>query len=55
MSKEEIAPGTPPNVIRTRILQLDNTLKQALETLDSKGVEEIAGKGGKAIFDVIRA
>jgi hypothetical protein len=46
-----IAPGTPPSVIRSRILRVDNTLRDARQVLDSKGVEEISGKGGKSLFD----
>jgi hypothetical protein len=46
-----IAPGTPPNVIRARIAEIDKTLQQASSTMNSKQVEEITGKGGKALFD----
>lgn len=46
-----IAPGTPPSVIRSRVFQVDKTLKEAHDILDSKGLEEISGKGGKALFD----
>jgi hypothetical protein len=46
-----IAPGTPPSVIRSRVLQVDKTLKEARDILDSKGLEEISGKGGKSLFD----
>lgn len=46
-----IAPGTPPSVIRARILHVDTTLRQAKDILDTKGVDEISGKGGKALFE----
>jgi len=46
-----IAPGTPPSVIRARITEIDKTLQQASSTLNKKRVEEIIGKGGKALFD----
>jgi hypothetical protein len=46
-----IAPGTPPSVIRSRILRVDTTLREAKEILDSKGVDEISGKGGKVLFE----
>jgi hypothetical protein len=47
----EIAPGTPPSVIRTRIARVDNTLKIARSLLEEKGVEGIAARHGKALFD----
>lgn len=46
-----VAAGTPPSVIRARITEIDKTLQQANSTLDAKRVEEITGKGGKALFD----
>src|SRR5882757_7767516 len=46
-----VAPGTPPKVIRTRILDVERTLEKALGLLDSGGVEEIASRRGKALFD----
>ena len=46
----EIAPGTP-SVIRTRIARVDNTLKIARSLLEEKGVEGIAARHGKALFD----
>jgi hypothetical protein len=45
-----IAPGTPPAVIRSRILRVDKTLADARDVLNRKGVDEISGKGGKALF-----
>jgi hypothetical protein len=47
----EIAPGTPPSVIRTRIARVDNTLRMARSLLEEKGVEGIAARHGKALFD----
>lgn len=46
-----IAPGTPPSVIRARISHVDNTLEKARSLLDTKGVNEIAARHGKALFD----
>jgi len=48
-----IAPGTPLSVIRARIANIDNTLKKAQSLLDEKGVDEIAARHGKALFDRI--
>lgn len=48
-----IAPGTPPKVIQTRVLDIDMTLKKALGLLDAAGVDEVAARHGKALFDRI--
>ncbi len=46
-----VAPGTPPRVIQTRILDIDRTLEKALSLLDASGVDEVAVRHGKALFD----
>jgi hypothetical protein len=46
-----VAPGTPPKVIQARIIDVDRTLDKALSLLDSGGVDEIAARHGKALFD----
>lgn len=46
-----IAPGTPPNVIQTRISDIDRTLEKALSILEAGGVDEVAVRHGKALFD----
>ena len=46
-----VAPGTPPKVIRTRILDVERTLEKALRMLDSTGVDEVASRHGKGLFD----
>jgi hypothetical protein len=46
-----IAPGTPPKVIQSRILDIERTLQKALSTLDAGGVDELAARHGKALFD----
>lgn len=46
-----VAPGTPPSVIRTRIGEVDRTLRAAHSLLESKGVEVIAAQHGRALFD----
>ena len=46
-----VAPGTPPRVIQTRILDIDRTLEKALSLLDAGGVDEVAARHGKALFD----
>lgn len=48
-----IAPGTPPSVIRARIGEVDNTLDKARSLLHGKGMDEIAARHGKALFDRI--
>lgn len=46
-----IAAGTPPSVIRARITDVDNTLQKASSLLHEKGVDEIAARHGRALFD----
>jgi len=46
-----VAPGTPARVIQTRILDVDRTLEKALSLLDAGGVDEVAARHGKALFD----
>src|SRR5262249_37622974 len=46
-----IAPGTPARVIQTRIFDVDRTLERALTLLDTGGVNEMAARHGKALFD----
>jgi hypothetical protein len=46
-----IAPGTPPKAIQTRILDIDRNLERALSLLDVGGVNEVAARHGKVLFD----
>jgi hypothetical protein len=47
----EIAPGTPPTVIRARLGRIDQTLEKASSLLATKGVDGIAERHGKSLFD----
>lgn len=46
-----VAPGTPPKVIRARILDVERTLEKALGMLGSSSVDEVASRHGKGLFD----
>lgn len=46
-----VAPGTPASVIRARIGEVDKTLEKARWLLDTRRIEEIAARHGKALFD----
>lgn len=46
-----VAPGTPARVIHARILDIDRTLEKAMNLLDAGGVDEVAARHGKALFD----
>lgn len=46
-----VAPGTPPRVIQARVIDVDRTLEKALGLLDAGGVDEVAARRGKALFD----
>jgi hypothetical protein len=46
-----VAPGTPARVIQTRILDVERTLEKALSLLHAGGVDEVAARHGKSLFD----
>lgn len=46
-----IAPGTPPSVIRSRIRRIDDTLEKAQALLTDHGLDAVAVRHGKALFD----
>lgn len=46
-----VAPGTPARVIHARILDIDRTLEKAMNLLDVGGVNEVAARHGRALFD----
>lgn len=46
-----IAPGTPPSVIRTRIGEVDNILEKSRALLEGHGVDEVAARHGRMLFD----
>jgi hypothetical protein len=46
-----VAPGTPPRVISGRIQEIDDTLHDALELLDRRGVEEVSQGKGRLLYD----
>jgi hypothetical protein len=46
-----VAPGTPPDVIRKRIQHVDDVLSSALQLLAEAGVEGLASGRGALLFD----
>jgi hypothetical protein len=42
---------TPARVIHARILDIDRTLEKAMNLLDAGGVDEVAARYGRALFD----
>ncbi len=46
-----IAPGTPASYVRERLLRIEDTLKEALEEFDRRGVDVIVEERGRPIFD----
>lgn len=46
-----IAPGTPPDVIRRRIQHVDDVLESALELLKQAGVEGLGSGRGALLFE----
>lgn len=46
-----VAPGTPSKVIQTRVLDIDRTLEKALGLLNIGGVDEVAVRHGKVLYD----
>jgi hypothetical protein len=46
-----VAPGTPPRVIQTRVLDIDRTLERALSLLHAVGANEVTARHGTALYD----
>jgi hypothetical protein len=46
-----IAPGTPPRVIKERIQNVDETIEASRAELDRRGLDEMADKLGRTLFD----
>jgi hypothetical protein len=46
-----IAAGTPPGAIRSRILAVDATLRDAAALLDRRGTSHVGGTHGRALFE----
>ena len=46
-----IAPGTPPNVIRSRIQAIDTTVRVAESLLARRGSSHVAARHGKTLFE----
>jgi hypothetical protein len=47
----DVAPGTPPDVISKRILDVDDLLLGAEATLDDRGVDEMVDGRARILFD----
>jgi len=46
-----VAPGTPPNLIRSRISHVDQTLRSANSLLQQRSVDAISAQHGRKLFD----
>ena len=46
-----IAPGTPKNIVKQRIGNVDAALHGAIAVLDDKGVDELSSSQGKILFE----
>lgn len=46
-----IAPGTPPDAVRSRVLGIERTLEAALASIDRRGVTEVVEQRGRVLFD----
>lgn len=46
-----IAPGTPPDAVRSRVLGVERTLEAALASIDRRGISEIVEQRGRVLFD----
>lgn len=46
-----VAPGTPPSVVRQRVMSVDDTLDAAQAILDERGVDQIGDQRGRILFD----
>lgn len=46
-----IAPGTPPDAVRSRVLGVERTLQAALAAIEKRGVTEVFEQRGRILFD----
>lgn len=46
-----IAPGTPAATVRSRVKEIEQTLKAALEVLDKRGVTDVVKQRGQVLFE----
>jgi hypothetical protein len=46
-----IAPGTPADAVRSRVIGVERTLDAALKSLDDRGITEIVEQRGRVMFD----
>ncbi len=46
-----VAPGTPPRVIRERIMAVEDVVFAALEELETRKVDQMVDKRGRVLFD----
>jgi hypothetical protein len=46
-----IAPGTPPDAVRSRVLGIERTLQAALASIDRRGITEVVEQRGRVLFD----
>lgn len=46
-----IAPGTPAEAVRSRVLGVERTLNAALASIDRRGLNEIVEQRGRVLFD----
>lgn len=46
-----IAPGTPPDAVRARVLGVERTLQAALAAIERRGLTEVIEQRGRIMFD----
>jgi hypothetical protein len=46
-----IAPGTPPEAVRTRVLAVERSLRAALTEMERRGVVEVLEQRGRVLFE----
>jgi hypothetical protein len=46
-----IAPGTPPDAVRARVMGVERTLKAALVEIERRGLTEVVEQRGRVLFD----
>jgi hypothetical protein len=46
-----IAPGTPPDAVRARVMGVERTLKAALAEIERRGLTEVIEQRGRILFD----
>lgn len=47
----DVAPGNPPAVVKSRIMRVESTLREALTAIEERGLSDVLRQRGQALFE----